>query len=504
LWARKLVWAHCLPHQVYSITTGNGGLQYGNMYPLDLQDASCADSPALDVTLAQSDGIDGFDFDIFADGTSADPYLSAADANGSFLIAPCIDLSVLQALRETPLQMENAVVQAVEDYAADASTHPSAARDKDAYVVFTFHQGMPLINWKSAIQRIAQAGVKVSWVSDLESAFNDCSAFPTATVDSYINLFGAGYFWNGRYDAMFGQTASLYAAQGRNFADSLLAGADRTGARVYVDSLGTSRMRSAWNNLAAYPSNWMQLSTWNDYDELSSVNMTSDWNSTRWDLDSWYAAQFKGNPSPFSTARLYITTPKAVAMNQAAQAEAMVINATSAPVTAYIELVDGDGNALCSPVSSTIPADSTGAALVPVTLTAEPSGYYVRARAWEIDANGNVLAKVVGAPTIVYPNASPTNVRVDYYSIPASAALPGPVGLSLSTLSGKLSATIRCPSGDSALFADLIADTTQVSDTHDASPAPIAVPATQGMFYIARVIDQNKCVGYSNPIYIAR
>jgi hypothetical protein len=504
LWSQKLVWAHCLPDQVYSQSVAQCLGLYTNMYPLDLQPMDPKDSPAFDIQLAQADEIDGFGFDIFTDGTCADSYLSAADANGHFLIAACLDLTILYRAGDTYQQMEDAVVQAVIDYSKDAATHPSAAREGNSLVVFTYGLGMPLANWQDAVNRIAAAGVSISWVADVHQAYDAAITFPQSQVQAFENIFAAGYIWTGRFGPFLDDTVAMYHADGRNFASSLDAGADRPGSGTYYNAKGTERMREVWTDPATSQCNWMSLTTWNDYQEMSSVNQSSDWNSTRWDIDLWYNAAFKGNPAPFTSSRLYVTTPKAVALDQDTNAEALVINPTSGPVTAYIQLYDGSGAADGALSSATIQPGGVGSADIPVTFSSAPAGNFLRAHAWSVDANGNIISSVVSAPILVYTTVSSSNLRIDYYSIPAANSLAGTVSLSLtaSAAAGQMTATITPPTGTNVLFSDLICDSTVIQNTFDHSPAPASVQTVSGTFYVARIIDQNKMVGYSDPVYV--
>lgn len=137
---------------------------------------------------------------------------------------------------------------------------------------------------------------------------------------------------------------------------------------------------------------------------------------------------------------------------------------------------------------------------------------------------------MTSAPILVYDAADPNvavvsysttqRARREYYSIPAARALPGPVQLTISaspvTSPGSAVATVVPPSGVAVRFAEVLQNARQVRNLYAHAPYQVPVPMAAGSIvggesvaptaaglYVARVIDQQERVGYSDPIYVA-
>ena len=191
LWNQRLVWAHDIMGYSYAYPESGPGL-YEELYPLDMSSAPPGLSPATDIQLAQAEGIDAFAVEIVVDGTAADPVLSAADSvSPAFYVAPTIDLSTM--VGQSPSAMENAVVKAVKAYAFDAATHPSAARDSGNLVIWTFDTSqMPNANWENVLNRTAAAGIRTTWVADIDGLFAGSVLFDLFGIggDYFVDDFG--------------------------------------------------------------------------------------------------------------------------------------------------------------------------------------------------------------------------------------------------------------------------------------------------------------------------
>jgi hypothetical protein len=255
--------------------------------------------------------------------------------------------------------------------------------------------------------------------------------------------------------------------------------------------------------------------------ERTDVQASSSWNTTRSDITAFYSAIFRGIPFPKPSAQLYITTPEYVRPGDAPEAEGLVLNGSTGSVTVTTQLFDGAGQPYGAATSTTVAPGTAADATTPasLTLTSMPAGRFLRAKSWTTDSNGNVLQTVTSAPIVVYgTNDQPTPMlRRLYYSIPAYAALPGTVSL---TLAGDPSvapttATVTAPAGTTVRFNEVLQNTRQVVQGFATSQLQASVPmaareiigqqvesASPHGFYVGRVIDSQERVGYSDPVYI--
>ncbi len=209
-----------------------------------------------------------------------------------------------------------------------------------------------------------------------------------------------------------------------------------------------------------------------------------------------------------------------IALGKAPRAEGLILNSSSSTMTVKIQLVDGNGNAYSDVLSATAPPSSTGAVTIPDNLTVNsfPARRFLRAKATMYDSAGKVVQRVTSAPILVYASNEVPELlgRTLYYSIPAAKALPGTVQLTLSgspvSSSGGAKATVTPPEGTAVRFTEVLQNTRQVKNMFNQAPFTTPIPLTNGGaqaistspsgFYMARVIDEQERVGYSNPIYV--
>ncbi len=524
----RQVWAHVIPQGLPNWSQGSNGLnQYGELYPLDLVNGNYF-TPARATTgvpRALAAGLTGVEILQYEANTGsdfvsdwmrqADPTWTDADPNNNFSVAQCLAVS----------SSEDDAVRLVTQYAAFATGHPSAARVNGKPVVFVYgSQDMSAAGWSRVRSRLATAGVNVFMVADLGA---DAAARPysqrAAPMVSLFPSFDASYTFDWTTPALWNDLLSFLNLNRRQYAGGMMPAYDREtcAACPYYDAQGTKIYRQQWEQNLTSGANWQTISTWNDMVERTEIQATSTWNTTRADITAFYAAKFRAIPFPKPTAQLYATTPEYVRLGGAVQAEGLVLNGGSSPVTVTTQLVDGNGQAVGSSVSTTVApgqaADAT--TLATEKITSLPARRFVRARTTSYDSDGRVLQSVTSAPVVVYAtgdNPSPQLRRL-YYSIPAYAAMAQDPTLTISgnPAAGAASATAVAPAGTTVRFNELLQNTRQVQNgfatTTLTTPLPMGsrsiiggevIMASPHGYYVARVIDSTEHVAYSDPVYI--
>lgn len=516
---RKLVWAHNIP--VFNLDIRDPNAQrYGALYPLALRARAHSDSYDEIIQAAQKAGIDGFSIDIFTNVGQIRPFYASADRN-KFLIAPCLDLSIL---RQQHKDLKAGLLQAVETYCREAGSHPSCARERGAFIVFMYGTAsLPADTWQDVRATLKNEGLNVFWVGDINVNFNRLRPGVYPDQDNirqqtlaYLSCYDMGYSFVAIPDQYWDTIRGVFAENHKPFAGGMWPGYYRgiVGNRRIQpfgsDADGTALYRGYWQRQIQAGLPWTHITTWNDFTEHSNLNADTSYNVTRSEVTAWYAAKFRNQPPPFHDARLYVTTPQALFLNQSENAEALVLNPTSRPVHVTLRLFDGAGAPYGTPVSKIAEPNSEVAVTIPVKMSEIPAGHFLRARARVGTSNA-----IPSAPILIYNMPLPPASIVPelYYSVPANHALPGRVGFSISNGQANLSV----PSGVTPRFVDLLHDQNivkTVNTAHVGTPIPLDEDADLKMtddnyydaqdfgLYVERVIDDQDRVGFSDPVYV--
>ena len=524
-------------HQVWGHYIGQGlpnwdrldGSAYGDHYYLDLVrgDENARQRPTAYVPRAQAAGLtgmqvllgtsnDGSDFvtEWFA---SADPTWASSDPTQHFAVAPVLaDMTKARA------------VTIIEQYAKAAQGHPSAAKLDSKLVVFLYggRTHMSAQDWQTVRQTLDARSVQVYLIGDIlpETSRNQ-DRVPTAQLIPYLRAWDASWLFEAETPKYWPTLAAMINQVGKPFAGGVMPGYNReTAGGGYEDARGTGKLREEWQLGLSSGATWQTVVTWNDLVENSEVIPTSTWNTTRSDVNAFYAAKLMGKAAPFSDARLYITSPKFVRVGDQITAEGLILNGGSKPAQVEVTLVDGAGHSVGAPVTGCAAAGESGAATTRTQVTAVPSGGFVRAHAMLKDARGRVVREVTGAPVLVYPKTQyiGSDMRRTYYSIPADKALGANPTLKVSGTPARAgassSASVTTPNQVNARFVDVIQNTREVQRGYDTSSLRAKVPLANGSvlvggqrvssapygYYVARVIDDQERVGYSDPVAVSR
>lgn len=512
----KRVWTHYIPQVPPDFNVDDiPSTPYGSLYPLELKTSYKAPGRVGQIQRMRDAGINGVQVLVYGsgDGTGMKGWLSAADIESpGFLVAPCIAVDT-----------EDEAVRLVQGYASVAANHASAAKENGKLVVFTYgaRYGKSPDFWRNVRNRLDSAGIATFLVNDTGANLGVNGGLQSDLLTPYFPVFDASYMFDDRTPYYWNDILSLFNQYNHAYAGGVMPGANREipdGANT--DARATEHYRQDWEAGLKAGLQWQTTLTWNDIVEHTEIRPTSDWNWTRADITAFYSARLRATPFPKSSPQLYITTPQKIHLGKAPRAEGLILNSQGSTMTVNIQLFDGNGQPYGDVKSATVPASSAGAVTIPDNLTVNsfPAGRFLRAKATMYDSAGNIVQQVTSAPILVYgSNEVPELLgRTLYYSIPAARALPGSVQLTLSgspvSSSGGATATVTPPEGTVVRFAEVLQNTRQVKNLFNQAPFTTPIPLTNGGaqaistspsgFYMARVIDEQERVGYSDPFYV--
>lgn len=524
----RQLWAHMVPHGLPDYVEGNGASTYGSIYPLDLVagDWRAPKRPGAGVPRAQAAGLTGMQilqFDWANKGSDfmgewmdqADPTWTDADPNNDFSIAPCI-------LITQPGSFERMVAE----YAAFVKNRPSAARVGGKLIIYAYWpRNITPVQWGQARQKIIQNGLQIFLIGDLATDSSQYARHvPNAVIDPYVPYFDAVWNFDDGIDQIWPELLEYLHSRKLAYAGGAMPGYDRetTQSGGLVPAQGTGKFRRELQYSLDSGAPWITIVTWNDMVERTDIKPSSDWNLTRSDIAAFYGALLRNLPFPRPWAELYVTTPDFIRLGEPVYAEGLVLNGGSPDVTVHTRIVDRYGNQIGGVISQQAAIGEATDATTPQSarIATMPAGRFVRAHTWPTDAAGRMLQSVYSAPVLIYDSgqiATPM-MRQHYYSIPARKGLPNPPSLRLEgtpVLSPGAQAVVAAPLGTHARFTELLQNTRQVKLAFNSEqliePIPMrpraiiggqVVSAKPWGFYLARVIDEQERVGYSDPVYV--
>ena len=492
-------------------------------------------------------------------------FFAAADNYADFKIAACLDPSPLIKAGYSKQENEAIIITAVEIYYNLAVSHKSAAWNDTKLVLFVYHNKyLATDSWQRIKDHLEKENMPIYWVGDVAATQNGAPPVNTVLqeIKPYTSLFNVGYSFGPLRitdpshrssditsdftdpDKNYWQSITdFFSANKKPWAGGTWPGYYR-GYGIPMaygpfgsDAMGTYLYRFYWQRHLGAHLPWINITTWNAFLEHTIIAPDSDYNYTRADLTAWYSSSFKGQHRPFQTAHLYITTPQALYLGQQAPAEALVLNPTSSKYMFTIQLFDGNHTPVGESKTATIEANSQATVSISLGLSTVPAGGFLRAyatlqsyaRLQSFPPTTNISEAVTSAPIIIYDEPTPKDNHAppNYYSIPAYKAIKPEDGVKL-TIANHM-ANVKLLSKIDARFVDVLHDTNLVKtfdgfQTQYMTPIPgdfitttytddnyyeryrLANPTIapnyrdQGI-YVARIIDQNGNVGYSDPVF---
>lgn len=513
---RRQVWAHMVPQGLP--LAADPDVHYGSERPLSLAPAGTGYERLVadQLTQARAAGLTGMQI-LLLDGVNSGTdfvadWMSAADpswrnsSSAGFSVAPCLQVSSLR--RATSM---------VEQYAAAAAEHPSAARSGDALVVWVYNaRSLSPGDWNTLRGTLHDRGTDVFLVAELKTqASQHGDTLDTSLVDPYAGSFDALWLFEDKETEVLHDVVSWAAAHDLPFAGGSLPGYDRQTAHGgYVDARGTELWRRHLESqLAAHPA-WLTAVTWNDAVEHTSVQPTTDWGRTRADLLAHHSAVFRGAAQEDSEARAYASSPQYLLAGRELLVEGLVINHGHTAVRVRTRVTSAAGRTLAEAVSEPVAAGGVTAAVVERTLDLR-GGEHVVAVVDLLDEKGARTAGVRGAPVVVYDEADPAVPSPDrrrYYSLGSHETTdfsgvarlergegPGPSGMHVTTTRAVRSVELL----HNTWPAGLALDATGVG--YEDPPGSIVggqeVSTVPGGFTIARVVTHEGRIAYSAPVH---
>lgn len=525
------IWLFTEPH---GLPQWNQSTPYGSLYMLDLQEKE-TDPPRYAIGQRLLDaGITGYSIgtnpgDAFGGWKSA----TMADFSANF---PAIRLAICIASGSV-----SDIVYSVKSYIDVAKNYSCAAKINNKFVIFTYapqDSSISVADWQSVRNQLISSGYPTFFFQDVNVNWNN--GIPAATdITKWFPVFDGCYIWT---DANYRNTTdwsnwnwfiSLMNTNGnRPFAGGMLSGYNRESLNGgYMEDsqggyLGTSHLRAMLQGHLDSRLQWWHISTANDVSEESELLPSSWWNCSRADITRLYAYKSGAMPSkPVTTPHLYAVSPQHLHLGESLYAEALVVNWGTKPVSAQLELYDGDRSLVKTSAMIVINGDSVGAATFDgYVMNALPSRRFFRIKALLYDTAGSMVKSVWGAPICAYAvNQSASLRNCSYYAVPEQKVLPGNVSVSMQgnpALSGA-TMTISPPDGVTVRFAEALQNTKLILNgtqsqfiQYLATPYSVSVPTASYTvvggevvnpdrigFYMGRIIDDQERVGYSDPVW---
>jgi Glycosyl hydrolase family 71 len=259
-----------------------------------------------EVASAIARGITGFTFDVMSVSEATDPssqlhlmLKAAAAVDSRFKIIVMPDLTALGTNTSSVVQ----IIAAVAD-------SPAAYKLSDGrLVVSAFDAGLNSVAWWSTVlSELKTMGINVAFVPTFlgwnlyAKTFNSMSygfaEWGTATAYGSGELEGAPVISHTTYDKMFVMPVDPQQYRPKDF--------------IYWEAGNSAAFRAAWSAAIQGDADWVQLVTWNDLSESSSVAPYTDVTLNRsigtgyYDLAGYYTAWFMtGNQPPITHDVLY-------------------------------------------------------------------------------------------------------------------------------------------------------------------------------------------------------
>ena len=253
-----------------------------------------------EVRNAKSGGIDGFTIDILnLSGRNWDAtrvLMQAADLEGDFDLIPMLDMTSLRS--ETAAQIADAM--------AVLLAHPSARKIGRDYVLSSFCAECRSVSWWAELidELERRRGLPIKFIATF-------IGFSDNLIESYAPVsYGAGT-WGTRNPAMVG-SARNWAAKahslGLTWMQPVAVQDARPRSSVYAEAQNTEVLRMTWDRAIRDGADFVQIATWNDYSESTTIAPSTAHGNVFLELTKYYADWFRSGTAPAITSdHLYVT-----------------------------------------------------------------------------------------------------------------------------------------------------------------------------------------------------
>ncbi len=253
-----------------------------------------------EVRQAKSAGLDGFVVDVLGlsgrNWDAIEVLMRAADIEGDFEISPMLDTSSVR--NNTPEQTAAAL--------ATLFAHPSAQLIDSEYVLNSFcAECLSVSWWTSLINRLEGAhGVPIKFIASFVGS-SDSMIKEFAPISYGVGSWGtrnAQMALNGRNWAARAHELGLVWMQAVAMQDA------RPRSGVYAEAGNTDTWRATWARAMSDGADFVQITTWNDYSESTSIAPSAAHGNVFVELTKYYADWFRAGNTPAITGdHLYLT-----------------------------------------------------------------------------------------------------------------------------------------------------------------------------------------------------
>ncbi|MGW0036396.1 glycoside hydrolase family 71 protein [Gordonia sp. NPDC003376] len=294
---------------------------------------------ATEIQQAQAAGIDGFAVDVITPRSASsivDDMLSVAASERGFSILLTMDMNGAVAS------------QSMAKFVADVKSYaqsPAATRLSDGRLVLSAFraEGKPVSWWRSVLSSLSSQGVPVAFYPILLDANANLEAF--APISYGLSS------WGGRNPGSFpttdtgvGSPVNLMnraRALGKKWMAPVAFQDNRPSAGIYEEASNGLTMRRGWQLAREQNADWVQLMTWNDYAETSSIAPSVKHGYRLLDMSAYRIAEYKTGTIPIVLRdAVYVThrTQFAAQSPTFPQIKLMTLSPASIPAVDLVEV----------------------------------------------------------------------------------------------------------------------------------------------------------------------
>lgn len=254
-----------------------------------------------EVRQAKSAGIDGFTLDIMttsgSNWTAAVNLMRAAQDVGGFTVVPMVDASA---------QVASATPAALAAKLAQLYAFPSAQVIDGSYVLSTFAAELKTPTWWNQVitELVTTQHLPIKFIADfLNASYSNMTAF--APISYGFGNWGVRTVESVTHAPNY---AAMAHSLGRKWMEPVAFQDARPSSSLYAEASNTATGRATWNKAISNAADFVQIVTWNDYSESTSVAPSMAHGRVLLDISAYYISQFKTGQRPaISADHLYLT-----------------------------------------------------------------------------------------------------------------------------------------------------------------------------------------------------
>jgi hypothetical protein len=255
-----------------------------------------------EINQAADSGIDGFTVNIMSWSgrnweTTVNLFKAAKASGRNFTIVPNVDATSGAV---------NADVNTIATKLAELYKYEDAYRLSDGrYVLSSFKaEGRSVAWWTSVRNALSAKGVKTAFIAVfLDSSERNQRAFAPIS-------YAVGDWGTRNPEGIYNRPdrAAIAHSLGVKWMSGVGPQDVRPNQRLYAEARNTETLRAAWGRSISDDADMVQLVTWNDYSEGTSIAPSVGHGSAFLDISSYYASKFKSGTAPkIAKDNVYVT-----------------------------------------------------------------------------------------------------------------------------------------------------------------------------------------------------